>query len=50
MVLRGVLNIMTAIFCDSTPDFFNVNVVNNYSSLIIEGVPVVMLRKETHIK
>lgn len=45
MILRGILNILTATLGDNTPDFLSVNTVNNYSSLIIEGIPVIMLRK-----
>ena len=49
MILRGILNILTATLGDNTPDFLSVNTVNNYSSLIIEGIPVIMLRKNKKI-
>lgn len=45
MILRGILNISTAFLGDNTPDFLSVNTVNNYSSLVIEGIPVIMLCK-----
>lgn len=43
MILRGILNITTAIFGDETPVFISVNIPNNYSALIFEGIPVIIL-------